>query len=122
MLPELYQKHLQSLLSQSELIFLTLVINVVQNIKDVKLEKISESRPLFIQCQSRRKKLQRFLSLPILNIEELWFPIIERWLAQTFLGNHRIYLAIDRTNWKRKNLLMISVIFQKRAIRYTLSF
>ncbi|ACC84688.1 transposase, IS4 family protein [Nostoc punctiforme PCC 73102] len=116
MLPELYQKHLQSLLSQSELIFLTLVINVVQNIKDVKLEKISESRPLFIQCQSRRKKLQRFLSLPILNIEELWFPIIERWLAQTFLGNHRIYLAIDRTNWKRKNLLMISVIFQKRAI------
>jgi hypothetical protein len=105
MLPKLYQKHLQSLLSQSELIFLTLVINVVQNIKDVKLEKISESLPLFIQSHSRRKKLQRFLSLPILNIEELWFPIIEQWLAQTFLGNQRIYLAIDRTNWKRKNLL-----------------
>lgn len=51
-----------------------------------------------------------------MNIEELWFPIIEQWLAQIFLGNQRIYLAIDRTNWKIKNLLMISVIYQKRAI------
>ena len=51
-----------------------------------------------------------------MNTQELWFPIIERWLAQTFLGNQRIYLAIDRTNWKRKIILMISVIYKKIAI------
>jgi Transposase DDE domain len=116
MLPELYQKHLQNLLSESQLLFLTLVINVIQEIKDVKLEKISESLPLFIQFHSRRKKLQRFLSLPILNIQELWFPIIKEWLSQTFQANQTIYLAIDRTNWKRKNLIVISLIYKKRAI------
>lgn len=116
MLPELYQKHLQNLLSESQLLFLTLLINVIQEIKDVKLEKISESLPLFMQFHSRRKKLQRFLSLPILNIQELWFPIIQQWISQTFKVNQTIYLAIDRTNWKRKNLIVISLIYNQRAI------
>ena len=69
MLPELYQKHLQNLLSESQLLFLYLIVNVIQDIKNVKVEKIAESLPLPIQFNSRRKKLQQFLSLPIFKIK-----------------------------------------------------
>lgn len=116
MLPELYQKHLQNFFSESQLLFFYLIINIIQDTKNVKVEKIAESLPLPIQFSSRRKKLQRFLSLPIFQIKELWFPIIFEWIQQAFTKQEIIYLAIDRTNWKNKNLLMISIIYQNRAI------
>ncbi len=81
-----------------------------------KLEKIANALPIPILFESRRKKIQRFLSLPILNIQSIWFPIIENWLTQNLPENQRIYLVIDRTKWQRKNLIMISLIYDKRAI------
>ncbi|WP_425335127.1 hypothetical protein [Nostoc punctiforme] len=116
MLPQLYQNNLENQLSESQLLFLNLLINVLQDIKEVSLEKIANALPIPILFESRRKKIQRFLSLPILNIQEIWFPIIETWLSQTFPENQRIYLVIDRTKWQRKNLMMISLIYDKRAI------
>ena len=64
---------------------------------------------------SRRKRIQRFLSLPNLKIEKIWFPIIEELLKKYFTHNKVIYLAIDRTNWCRINLFMVSIIWDKRA-------
>jgi hypothetical protein len=116
MLPSLYQTHLQSQLSASQLLFLNILINILQEIKEVSIEKIATALPLPILFHSRRKKLQRFLSLPILNVKELWFPIIKEWLSQNFLPNQNIYLAIDRTNWERQNLIIVSMIYDKRAI------
>lgn len=116
MLPPLYQNNLENQLSESQLLFLNLLINVLQDIKEVSLEKIANALPIPILFESRRKKIQRFLSLPILNIQEIWFPIIETWLSQTFPENQKIYLVIDRTKWQRKNLMMISLIYDKRAI------
>ncbi len=116
MLPSLYQINLENQLSESELLFLNLLINVLQDIKEVSLEKIANALPVPILFESRRKKIQRFLSLPILNIQRIWFPIIENWLTQNFSENQRIYLVIDRTKWQRKNLMMISLIYDKRAI------
>jgi len=80
------------------------------------LEKIATALPIPILFESRRKKLQRFLSLPNLNIKTLWFPIIKDWLAQNFTANQPIYFVIDRTIWERKNLIMISIIYDQRAI------
>ena len=116
MLPLLYQTHLENQLKSSELLFLTLVINILQDIKNVSLEKIATALPIPIVFESRRKKIQRFLSLPIFNIEGLWFPIIKNWRAQNFSINQTIYLVIDRTIWERKNLIMISIIYEQRAI------
>lgn len=116
MLPTLYQNHLQNQLSKSQLLLLNILINLLQEIKQVSLEKLATALPLPILFHSRRKKLQRFLSLPMLNIKEIWFPIVEEWLSQNFSLGTTIYLAIDRTNWNRKNLIMISLIYQKRAI------
>ncbi|MEH1892037.1 MAG: hypothetical protein V7K92_22160 [Nostoc sp.] len=78
-------------------------------VKEVSLEKIANPLPVPILFESRRKKIQRFLSLPILNIQKIWFPLIKNWLTQNFPENQRIYLVIDRTKWQRKNLMMISL-------------
>ena len=116
MLPLLYQTHLESQLEDSELLFFNLLINVLQDIKEVSLEKIANALPIPILFESRRKKVQRFLSLPILNVEKLWFPLIKTWLAQNFTSNQLIYLVIDRTTWESKNLIMISLVYDSRAI------
>ncbi len=116
MLQPLYQTHLENQLEPSELLFFNILIDVLQNIKQVSLEKIATALSLPILFESRRRKLQRFLSLPNLNIKTLWFPIIKDWLAQNFTANQPIYFVIDRTIWERKNLIMISIIYDRRAI------
>jgi len=42
----------------------------------VKLEALATALPLPIKFESRRHRLQRFLSLPVLKVEKLWFPFI----------------------------------------------
>ena len=90
MLPLLYQTHLESQLEDYLLLFFNLLINVLQNIKQVSLEKIANALPIPILFESRRKKVQRFLSLSILNVEKLWFLLITTWLAQNFTPNQLI--------------------------------
>ncbi len=116
MLPSLYQTHLENQLEPSALLLFNILINILQNLKQISLEKLATAIPLPILFESRRKKLQRFLSLPSLNVKTLWFPILQKWLAQKFSENQVLYLAIDRTSWERKNLIMISLIYEKRAI------
>jgi hypothetical protein len=116
MLPPLYQIHLENQLSRSEYLFLALLINVLQQLKQVSLEKIANALPLPILFESRRKKVQRFLSQPNLNIPNIWFPILQKWLVDNFTENQTLYLVIDRTKWERKNLLMISLVYDHRAI------
>ena len=116
MLSALYQTHLKNQIQPSELLFCNILIIILQDIKEVSLEKISTALPLPILFESRRKKVQRFLSLPNLNIETLWFPIIKDWVNQKFTANQPIYLVIDRTIWKHKNLIMISIVYDSRAI------
>lgn len=116
MLPTFYQTHLQSQLSRSQYLTLTLLLNLLQSIKQVRLESLATAFPFPIQFESRRRKIQKILSLPELTIENIWFPIIRIWLNAEFKPNQVIYIAIDRTNWRRVNLLMISLIYDKRAI------
>lgn len=54
---------------------------------------------------SRRKKIQRFLSLPQLTLEKIWFPILQAWLKDNFESSHIFNIAIDRTSWGCINLL-----------------
>lgn len=55
-LPLLYQTHLENQLNSSELLFLTLMINILQDIKEVSLEKIATALPIPMLFESRRKK------------------------------------------------------------------
>ena len=84
MIPEFYQNHLKSQLTLAEYIFLKIMLHLLQSIKKVNLEKLASSLPLPIKFESRRKRIQRFLSLPNLKIEKIWFPIIAELLRTYF--------------------------------------
>lgn len=116
MLTPFYQTHLQSQLNRSEYLLLTILINLLQSIKQVKLETLATALPLPVTFESRRKKIQRFLSLPQLTLENVWFPILQAWLKADFPPQKVLYLAIDRTKWGGINLLMVSLIWDKRAL------
>lgn len=112
----LYQKHLESQLTPPQFLFLELLIEILQSLKQVKAERIATALPLPILFESRRKKLQRFLSLKNLDIKTSWLPIIQDWIATTFEPTSTLYIALDRTNWHDLNILMVSLIYQGRAI------
>ena len=111
-----YQTHLQSQLNRSEYLLLTILLNLLQSIKQVKLETLATALPLPITFESRRKKNQRFLSLPQLTLENIWFPILQACLKADFPPQQVLYLAIDRTKWGCINLLMVSLTWDKRAL------
>ncbi len=93
-IPLFYQKHLKSQLSLAEYLFLQILVNILQSIKNVNLERLATGIPLPIKFESRRRRIQRFLSLPNLTIEKIWFPIITEWLSIYFTNEKIIYVAI----------------------------
>lgn len=114
-LPQSYQTHLKSQLENSQYLLLILLIQLLQVIKQVKLETLASNLPLPILFESRRKKIQRFLSLPQLNITTLWFPLVQAWLESEFKPSEVVHLVIDRTQWMNVNLLVLSVVWGRRA-------
>lgn len=116
MMPLFYQEHLELQLRRSQYLLLSCLIHLLQTIKQVRLETLATALPLPITFESRRRKLQRFLKLPQLTFETLWFPVILAWIKAEFDPSSLLSLAIDRTSWAGVNLLMVSLIVDKRAI------
>jgi hypothetical protein len=81
MLPTFYQTHLQKQLTRTQLILLTILLDLIQSKKQVRLERLVRVFPYPITAESRRHKLQRFLDLPQLMIALIWFPLITYWLT-----------------------------------------
>ena len=71
--------------------------------------------PQPILYESRRRYLQRFLKLPHLSVATLWLPIIEHLIKTHFCKDKRLFISLDRTQWKDYNLFVVSVIWSKRA-------
>lgn len=116
MLPTFYQAHLESQLNAAQYYRVSIVIYLVQSLKKVSIEELANAFPLPIQFESRRRKIQRLLSLKELKLETIWFPLLCQWLETKLSVSSVVDLAIDRTTWGRVNLLMISLIWSKRAI------
>jgi hypothetical protein len=57
MLPSLYQRHLENQLEASELRLFTILIKILQNIRDISIEKIATALHMPILFESRRKKI-----------------------------------------------------------------
>ena len=118
MLLQFYHEQPHQQLGAAQLLMWLLLINIIQAEKEVRLETIARVFPLWITCEVRRRKLQRFLDLPSLTISSLLWPIISYWLEKSVpkKPKQKLYLAIDRSQWKNINLLMVSVIWSRRAI------
>ena len=89
---------------------------MLQAVKKVSIEALANALPIPITFESRRKKLQRFLSLPNFTIKDIWTVIVKEWLSETFTKKEVVKVAIDRTNWGLINILMVVVIWKKRGI------
>ena len=116
MLPAFYQTILEKYLSNAQLITLKMLVWLLQNQKEVRIERLAATLPLPIQQNSRRRHIQRFLNAKALSVVLLWFPIIEEILSRLFKPESQLVIVLDRTQWKENNILMVSVICQKRAL------
>ena len=76
MLPQFYQTHLEKYLSASQLITLKLIVWLLQSQKQVRIERLAATLPLPIQQNSRRRHIQRFLSLTRFSVVIIWLPLL----------------------------------------------
>ena len=118
MIAKEYETVLKEHLNMAQFLLLTLLVGCLQQIRDMRLERLAEALPLTILMESRRKKIQRFLNLEILSIEKIWFPCVKEFVKETdkYRKGGCVYLAIDRTNWGLINILTVSLIYDKRAV------
>ncbi|NEP29103.1 IS4 family transposase [Moorena sp. SIO3I6] len=132
MLPSFYQTCLEAHLTSAQYLTLQLLIILLQTERNVKLERLATLFPQPIQFESRRRNLQRFLGLPQLSVKLLWFPLVKYLVREQFhphkMNRKRrrylkrikqrgyLLLVIDRTQWKERNLMMVSLVCGRRAI------
>lgn len=134
MLPAFYQTTLQTHLSDQQYLTLQLLLCLLQVHRQVKLSVLASVFPQPIQYDSRKRNLQRFLILPQLSIKLLWFPLVKYWIRQEETGRglnraqrrrlkklkHQQYgywiLAIDRSEWKGRNVFMVSLVWGTHAL------
>ena len=116
MIPQFYQSHFQQHFTRAQYLILTLILNLLQSEQEVKLEQLAKVFPCPIKVESRRRKLQRFLDLPQLTISQIWYPLIAYWLTHYCQPSQLLSIVIDRTQWGYINLLMVSLVWEKRAL------
>ncbi len=116
MLPQFYLTCFQSQLNPSQLLTLKILVGMLQFHRSVQIEKLAALFPQPIKYESRRRGLQKFLTLPQLSVPLVWFPIIKYLLRTYFKKTSPLIVAIDRTHWKQNNLFMASLIWEKRAM------
>jgi len=134
MFPAFYQSTLRTHLSEAQYLTLQLLLLLLQAHRQVKLSVLASVFPQPIQYQSRKRNVQRFLVLPQLTVKVLWFPLLKYWIRQVQTGRglnrdqrrrlstlkqhkHGYWiLAIDRTQWKGRNIFMVSVVWGTHAL------
>ena len=112
----LYESNFKQSLTNSQLQTLKILVWLITVEKTVKLERLAACFPLPIKYESRRKHIQRFLTLFSLSIPLFWFPIIMTIISREFDHGSQLILTIDRTQWKNNNVFVIAVIYKKRAL------
>ena len=134
MLKTLYQKLLRIHLSESQALTLELLVLMLQSYRQVRLSRLANIFPQPIQYNSRLRSLQRFLKLPQLSAKLLWFPIIKAALKSEFREQrfnraqrrnplrlrfktkNYVAVALDRTQWRDRNLIMVTIIWGNHAL------
>ncbi|MDV2996839.1 MAG: hypothetical protein N4J56_006544 [Chroococcidiopsis sp. SAG 2025] len=94
MVPLFYQTSLEKYLNPAQLITLKMLVWLLQTQKQVRLERLAATLPLPIQQNSRRRHLQRFLTLDALSVVLLWFPIIEEIFSRQVKTGAQLIIAL----------------------------
>ncbi|UFP95522.1 hypothetical protein [Gloeobacter morelensis] len=115
MMPAFYQTFFAHLLTARQSLFLHLLVATLQTHKQLALGKLSQALPLPITADSRKRALQRFLTLDKLNIFEAWFPLVLYLVLTHFSKTTTLKLAIDRTDWWHYNVLTVALVWHRHA-------
>ena len=115
MLPSFYHQILEKYLTPAQLLTLQMLVWLLQTQKQVRIERLAATLQLPILQSSRRRHIQRFLQIKALSILILWFPIVKQVISRQLKAGSQLVIALDRTQWKEYNVLMVSAIVQKRA-------
>jgi hypothetical protein len=83
---------------------LTILLDIIQSEKQVRLERLARVFPYRITTESRRRKLQRFLDIPQLTVALIWFPLIAYKLTTYCSVGQSLSIAIARSQWGCINL------------------
>ena len=134
MLPASYQTIFRKHLTEQQYLTLEILLLLIQAHRQVKLSTLASLFPQPIKYDSRKRNLQRFLDLPQLCVKLLWFPLVKFWIRQAqteyrLNREQRRYLkkskhqkfgywmiAIDRTQWKGRNVFMITLVWGTHAL------
>ena len=134
MLPASYQTIFRKHLTEQQYLTLEILLLLIQAHRQVKLSTLANLFPQPIKYPSRKRNLQRFLGIPQLCVKLLWFPLIKLWISQAETGyslnreqrrylkksKHQKYgywmIAIDRTQWKGRNVFMITLVWGTHAL------
>ena len=134
MLPASYQTIFRKHLTEQQYLTLEILLLLIQAHRQVKLSTLASLFPQPIQYPSRKRNLQRFLVIPRLCVKLLWFPLIKFWIRQAQTGcrlnreqrrylkksKHQKYgywmIAIDRTQWKERNIFMVTLVWGTHAL------
>ena len=71
-------------MTQTQVQTLKILVWLLTVQKTVKIERLAACFPLPIKYESRRKHIQRFLTLFSLSLPLFWFPIIMAIISQEF--------------------------------------
>jgi len=115
MLPSFYHQILQKYLTPAQLLTLQMLVWLLQSQKQVRIERLAATLQLPILQSSRRRHIQRFLQIKALSILVLWFPSVKEAISRQLKAGSQLVIALDRTQWKEYNVLMVSALVQKRA-------
>ncbi|NET14311.1 MAG: IS4 family transposase, partial [Okeania sp. SIO1H6] len=112
----LYESYFKQSLTNTQVQTLKILVWLITVQKTVKIERLAACFPLPIKYESRRRHIQRFLTLFSLSLPLFWFPIIMMIISREFSDDSQLILTIDRTQWKDNNIFVIAVIYKKRAL------
>ena len=104
MLPLFYQTHLQQHLTRTQFLVLSILLNLLQSERQVKLDQLAPVFPYPIIALCRRRQLQRFLDLPQLTLRQIWYPLITYWLTTYCQVGQTLSIVISNTQWGYINL------------------
>jgi len=84
--------------------------------KSLQVGQILTAMPLAGTRDTLKKRMQRFLRNPGIEVELYYEPLARRMLQRLAAGGARIHLTRDRTEWKDFNVLYIGVGWRGRAL------
>ncbi len=108
----LYESYFKQSLTDTQVQTLKILVWLLTVQKTVKIERLAACFPLPIKYESRRRHIQRFLTLFSLSLPLFWFPIIMMIIQREFSDDSQLILTIDRTQWKDNNIFVMQKILR----------